>query len=332
MKKVLVTGATGFLGRHIVRRLCNLEFEVVATGRNQNLGNKLFEKSCSFLKSNLEDLNPEDLGKGFHAIIHCAGLSSPFGSYKNFFLSNVKSSQNLLHFAKQSNVKRFVYISTPSIYFNFKDHFDIREGEPLPDPLVNHYATTKLEAEKEILQANSEKLATIALRPRAIFGPEDNTILPRLFRAAKSGVLPLFRKDPVWLDLSFIDNVVDAVEASLEVDFEHCGQAYNITNGESVIFQDFVEELFSRVNKKIRFRQIPYPLVYGLAGSMEFFATLFGSRFEPPLTRYTVGIFSHSMTLDITKAKNNLGYCPKVSMNEGLDRYAKWYLIQKDST
>jgi nucleoside-diphosphate-sugar epimerase len=327
--RVLVTGGTGFLGRHIVWRLGQLGGDVVFTGRDRDhaavvlAGVESGPGHARFFP--LSHGTPEaaralaDAAQDIDAIVHCAALSAPWGRREAFERANVASTREVIGACEAHGVRRLVHISTPSLYFDFRDHVNIGEHEPLPHP-VNTYARTKGIAEQLVMHAAIDTVIT--LRPRAIFGPWDTTLLPRLLRVARQTRLPLMRGGSSLIDLTYVDNVVDAVMLALGA--SPARATFNISNGEPMTVLALFNALASAFDFPPRFRKVPYPLVATVAALLEGVAT-FAPAWEPPLTRYSAGLLAYSQTLDLTQARKVLGYAPRVSLADGLRHTAAWF-------
>lgn len=323
--KILVTGATGFLGRNVCRILSEKGYSILATGRDVEIGKEISKlKNVKFISGDLNNIEFCDrLMKNCYKIVHCAALSSPYGRYKDFYNANIVSTSNLIQSALKNNICKFVHISTPSIYFDYTDKSDIKETDPLPKKFVNYYAETKYEAEKLVRLASvKETMDCIILRPRAIFGKDDTTIIPRFLKAnARTGV-PFIRNGNFYIDITYVENVVHAIELSLNSTSLHYGKAYNITNAEPVLFKDLIELIFKRIGIKLYKRKIPIKTAYLLGWCMEKIF-LIQSKKEPPLTKYSIGVLSCNQTLSIELAKKELGYKPIISLYEGLETTLK---------
>jgi nucleoside-diphosphate-sugar epimerase len=325
--KVLVTGGTGFLGKATSLKLIELGHTVSIVGRNAKTGSELEKKGIRFFKTDLSD--NEGINKACHGqevVIHSAALASPFGKYEKFYEANVIGTQNVLDSCYKHGVRRFVNLSTPSLYFDYTSRLNIKESDPLPKKQVTAYGATKLLADQEVEAAAKKGLETISLRPRAIFGPEDQTVLGRLIKAAEKGTAPLINGGKSYVDLTYIDNVVDAVLLAMQAGPEALGKVFNITNGEPLTSKEMMERVFSRLKLQVKYKKFPFWTAYAAAAALDNYYVLFKEGQEPPMTRYTVGLLSKSQTLDITQARTVLKYTPKISLNDGFDRYAKWWL------
>jgi len=325
--RLLITGATGFLGRRTVEILRH-QHEIIAVGRNNKIGQLLVGQNVEFIACNLENEHEVlNLPTNFDVIIHSAALSSPWGKWEDFYQANVVASRNLIKLARKSkHLKRFVHVSTPSVYFDFKDRFNVRETDPVADPAPCFYTKTKLMAEQELLQNyKQDNFPIIILRPRGLFGPGDTSIIPRLIKAKESGRLPIIGNGKNITDLTYVDNVVEAIDCSIQAKSEVNGEIFNITNGEPTKLWDFLSSVLVDIGLTPPTRKLPYSLMFIISYISEFLCRILPFGREPALTRYTTGLLAKSQTLDITKAKNMLKYKPKVSLTEGRNLTIKWW-------
>ena len=322
--KILVTGGTGFLGKALTLRLLRSGHEVTALGRNEIVGKELVKLGIPFLKADLADEAAITKAcRDQDYVFHCGALSSPWGRCQDFYNSNVLGTKHVVLGCRRHKVRRMIHVSTPSIYMEWRDRQDISEKEVLPARGINGYAETKGAAEKIVDDAWQEGLPVITIRPRGIFGPGDQTIFPRLIRVNDSKGIPHFGKD-VMVDVTYIENVVDALLLCMSAPETSLGKKYNITNGEPMLLETLFVTLFKKLNYPLRFRQVPFSLAYWAAALAELYATLPWAG-EPEITRYGVGILYYSQTLDITAARHELGYHPRISISEGIGQFADWW-------
>lgn len=314
--RILITGASGFLGGHLTRHLTAAGHEVLATGRNRTALQALGVQSIAHDLS----LSPIPALPQCEAVVHAAALSAPYGPLKAFEAVNVTATRHLLQSAAASGCKRLVNISSPSIYFSYCDQRDIGEGYPLPPP-VNHYAQTKAEAEALVLE--HRELGPINLRPRGIYGPGDAALMPRLVATARRGPLPLFRQGRAAIDLTHVSDVCRAVEAALLAPKESEGESFNISSGEMLPIRRIVEDLGVALDLPIRWRTLPFGPTRMVAAGLERLYALRTGHPEPPVTQYALGLFAFAQSLDISKARRLLGWQPQVSFSQGLARTLK---------
>jgi nucleoside-diphosphate-sugar epimerase len=312
----LVTGGTGMLGRNLLE---SIQSSCCFTGRQIKLGEQVErETGHRFYAVDLSVDCLDVLPEGINEIVHCAALSSPWGAAEDFHRHNVEATERLLQFALKRRVKRFVFISTPSLYFDFRDRLDIPESFKPKQP-VNHYAASKRAAEA-LLYDYRHHFDIVVLRPRGIFGKYDNAIMPRLLKLANSGGIPVCNGGRARIDLTHVSNVVHAIGLSLNLP-PSSGRVItcNITNDEPMRVGDLLQLLAETTNTLIPRRHVPGWLISAVAGASELCGHVFG--FEPKLTRYTASLLRYDQTLDISLSKSLLGYSPVTSIAEGMKQY-----------
>jgi nucleoside-diphosphate-sugar epimerase len=321
--RVLVTGGSGFIGSHVARHLLAQGHDVLATGRNRARLSVLESAGCRIVSADLSADDLTVLVDGRDAVIHCAARAAPWGARSAFWNDNVVATERLVEATKRSgSVRRFVFVSSPSIYFRPQDQLQLTEAFTPPARWLTAYAETKWVSECRVLAV--PEINPVVLRPRAVFGPGDAVIVPRLMAVAKSGLFPLPGGGQAWTDVTYIENVVEAITQALIGGADVVGKAFNITNGESIRIRDLLQRLFAALNVSPRFVSIPRGLAFGLAGVSERIAQGLRVKTEPRLTRYGIGLLGYSQTLSIEAARQSLGYSPRISIDEGIARYARW--------
>ena len=333
--KILVTGATSGLGRNAVEYLLAQDIEVVACGRNPQAGEQLTQLGAQFHAIELANLSVTDakvLMTDCDAVWHCAALSSPWGKREDFENINFHATQVLASAAGEMQIANFIHISTPAIYFNFTHQQNIVESTE-NQQFANHYARTKYLAEVAIKQCIFRYPLTryIILRPRGLFGPHDRVLLPRLMAQikARNGKLILPAGGDHHFDLTYVGNVVHAMQLATMKENLYSGATYNITNQQPLPLKQTLQQLFDQLEMNCQIRSAPYPLLYTVATIMESLAYLTGK--EPLLTRYSLGAAYFTMTLDNQKAQQELGYYPLYTMEQAIYMTAQW-LKQQEST
>lgn len=323
--KTLITGATGFLGGALTRRLHSMGWDVTALGRNPAKLNKLEDDGIRAVRADISKKDQVTASfSDVELVFHCAALPSPWGNFEKFYQANVIGTRNIVQACLQNNVKRLVYVSTPSIYFDYNSRIAVKENDPLPEP-ISHYAHTKRLAEEEIDKGFAQGLAVVSIRPRALFGEGDTVIFPRLLSRLKSGRLPILGDGENIVDLTYIQNVVDALLLCAESPKNTLGKTYNISNGEPVKIWELVNRICDELNLPHPKRKISKHTAHTAASIIEFFYSLIPYSPEPPLTRVTVSMLANNTTLDISAARNELGYQPNVSVEEGVQRFLKYW-------
>ncbi len=327
--KVLVTGATSGLGRNAVEFLRRKGISVRATGRNEAMGKLLQKMGAEFVHADLTELvssQAKVMLAGVDTLWHCSSFTSPWGTQEAFDLANVRATRRLGEWAVAWGVRNFIHISSPSIYFDYHHHRNINE-DFRPVRFANELARSKAAAEEVIhllAQANPNTRFTV-LRPQSLFGPHDKVFVPRLVQMMhhyRSILLP--RGGEALVDMTCFENAVHAMWlASQEVcDSLPSGRAYNITNGEPGKLRHIVQKLIDELDIHCRIRSVPWPMLDMIARSLERFGDKKAK--EPALTHYGVAKLNFDFTLDTTRARDELGYQPVVTLDEGIRQTALW--------
>jgi len=255
--KAIITGATGGLGRNLLEFLVLQNWEIIAFGRDEKIGKSL---GVEFYAFDLSDF--EQTKKNFQkadVVFHCAALSSPWGKYEEFYKANIIATKNVLKAMELFDIKKIVHVSTPSIYFNFQDQFEIKE-EFIPTKFVNNYAKTKYEAEQLVLNSS---VFSVIIRPRAIFGEYDNVLVPRLEKVALKGFLPIIKNKKTIVDVTYVGNVVNALYLASIKDIPS-KSIFNITNDEPMDIQEVFSLLMETIKIKTKFKYISYFVLFYL--------------------------------------------------------------------
>ena len=327
MKKVLVTGATGFLGKYLIEELLNNDYEVVAQGRKENVLSDIKEKyNAQILKCSLDEIKNVELKVDY--VIHAAALSTVWGKWEDFYNSNVVGTENVIDFCKKNNIKRLVYVSSPSIYSAKCDRLNIKEEDFDKNNQLNFYIKSKILAENLINSIEDDKLEKVIIRPRGLFGIGDTSIIPRLIKANRKIGIPLFNDGRNIVDITCVENVALALRLAIESK-NAVGRTYNITNGEPREFKNILEELFKQINELPKYLKINLNLMYWVSSVIEFIYKLFHIYKEPMITKYNICTLGYSQTLNIEKAKKDLNYIPKMTLSEGIKKYAEDYKRNK---
>ncbi len=248
-RRILITGATGGLGIALVQEARKRGHIVRATGRSLSAREHLKEIGAEFVPLDLErrDADLHRLVDGCESVVHAAALSASWGKREAFESANVDVTRRLLEAARQHDLKRFVFVSSPSIFARFEDRFGIGEDAlPNPKPL-NHYAATKLAAERIVLEAASDHLACCAIRPRALVGEGDRVILPKLAELASRPRMPLPRGGMAKIELTDLRDAAWAICEAEERAATLSGRAINISGGQPHACAMYLSSCHSRL-------------------------------------------------------------------------------------
>ncbi|MCY7353838.1 MAG: NAD-dependent epimerase/dehydratase family protein [Lysobacter sp.] len=322
--KILVTGGGGFLGQALCRGLVERGHDV--TSFNRGLYAQLDMLGVRQVQGDLVDRTAViAVAKEHDAIFHNAAKAGAWGSYDSYHRANVVGTANVIAACRAHGIGQLVYTSTPSV--THRATHPVEGGTADTVPYGEHfkapYATTKKIAELALLGANDANLATIALRPRLIWGPGDNQLLPRLVERANAGRLRFVGDGSNRIDTTYIDN---AAQAHFDA-FEHlapdaacAGRAYFISNGEPKPVREIVNGLLQAAGAPQVDKTIPFGVAYAVGVACEAAWTVLPLRGEPPMTRFLAEQLSTTHWYDMTPATRDFGYVPRVSIAEGLKR------------
>lgn len=314
--KILITGTSGFVGSAIAADLKADGHEIHGISRTKSRPN------CVSHDYNFDLTQPLVLNSSYDVVIHCAALSSPWAHPHAYFKANVTATKNVIDFCNKNPATQLIFISSSSVHYENKDQFDLNEKSTLPITFVNEYAKTKKMSE-DLVKLYQGPWAIV--RPRAVYGPGDTVLFPRILRAAKNKRLPLIERSdgkPIMGDLIYISNLTNYISKIIET---KATGTYILTNNKPVDIKDFLLNTLSLLNYPAPKRRISVQKAMVFARISEFIsATLFNYR-EPPITRFGVGVFAYSKTFDITKTISAFGQ-PTYTNEQGLEQFISWWL------
>lgn len=308
---ILVTGATGFLGGVTARELARAGQTVTGLGRDGARGAALEADGVRFVAADLRGADWDALLDGMEGVVHAAARSTLWGHASDFHADNVAPSAALAHACARRGV-RLVHVSTPSVYNATGRTEQVREDTPVGPRFDSLYARSKWQAEQAVRAALPD--ATV-LRPRGIYGVGDTSIVPRLAAALRAGRLPRLTSSEVWTELTDVRNVAHAITLALT---RPASGVFNITDGQAIPLWATLDRLADTLGVPRPTRRVPARLLEGIAAALELGARLHPDRPEPPLTASGVRLLTRPMTLDLTRARERLGYAPVVTPERGL--------------
>jgi 2-alkyl-3-oxoalkanoate reductase len=316
----LVTGGTGFLGRRLVARFLAAGDRVAVLGRNP--APDLEAQGVRFIRASLDDAAAVRAAcAGIEAVFHTAAKVGVWGRYDDFFRTNVLGTRALLEGCRAHGVQRLIYTSTPSVVYNGQPLANANESLPLTTDCPSPYPLTKALAEHEVLAANSATLRTVALRPHLIWGVGDPHLVPRVLARARSGRLRIVGDGQNRVDLVHVENAVDAhllAEQSLaQENSPAAGSAYFITNGEPVLLWDWINGLLQKLGRPPVEKKISLSAATRIGALCETAWKILPLKGEPPMTRFIAAELAKDHWFDLTAARRDLGYTPRISMAAG---------------
>jgi nucleoside-diphosphate-sugar epimerase len=319
---VLVTGGTGFLGRRLVDRLLAQGRRVTVLARTP--APELEARGVRFVSADLGDSGRViDACAGMGTVFHAAARVGTWGRHGDYFRANVLGTRAVIDGCRSHGVRRLVFTSTPSVVYDGRDIAGGDESLPLTTSCPSPYPLTKAVAEREVILANSAGLATLALRPHLITGVGDPHLVPRLLAAARRGRLRVVGTGRNLVDITHVENVVDAhilaeealMRSGAAPGAPDCrGRAYFITNGEPVNLWEWINDLLSALGEPRISRRIPLGAAAAAGAVAEFAWRVLRLSGEPPMTRFIAAELARDHWFNIAAARRDLGYAPRVGM------------------
>ncbi|HSC83257.1 MAG TPA: NAD-dependent epimerase/dehydratase family protein, partial [Pseudomonas sp.] len=279
--KILVTGASGFIGGRFARFALEQGLAVRINGRRPEAVEHLTKRGAEFVQGDLSDTDlVHQLCRDVEMVVHCAGAVGTWGTREHFHNGNVVLTQNVIEGCLGQKVRRLVHLSSPSVYFDGQSHIGLRE-EQVPKKFVDHYGQTKYIAEQKVFEAQEFGLEVIALRPRFVTGAGDTSIFPRLIEMQRKGRLMIIGNGLNKVDFTSMQNLNDALFSSLLAAGPALGKVYNISNGTPQPLWDVVNFVLRQFDLPAVTRHMPYGLAYSAAALTETVCKLLPGRPEP---------------------------------------------------
>lgn len=328
--KALVTGGGGFLGSALSARLLNEGHQVTVLGRNRYPAVEAL--GARGVVADLADRGAVAAAcQGHDTVFHVGAKAGLWGSFQDYYDSNVKATINVLDGCRAARVPKLIFTSSPSAIFDGSDHLGADERLPYPQRFLSAYSQTKAMAEKIVMRSNGvDGLATVSLRPHLIWGPGDNHILPRVIDRARQGHLIRVGDGTNRVDVIYIDNAVQAhVQAweRLESPGSACaGKTYFLSQGKPVVLWDWIDDWLTRLGIPLPKRSVGFRTAYALGAMLEKTYALLRKTQEPRMTRFLACQLARSHYYNLEAACRDLGYTPLVELEQGMERTVEFML------
>ena len=325
---VLVTGGGGFLGRYLVEQLLEQGESVRVLGRQAYPD--LAQRGVECLRGDVRNRETAiQATRGCKVVYHVAALAGIWGRWRDFYQVNVVGTQHIVAGCLENGVERLVYTGSPSVTFGGTDQKGVDESAPYPAKWLAHYPHSKALAEQFVLKANAPgTLLTCALRPHLIWGPRDQHLIPRLIERARGRKLRIVGDGKNLVDMVYVENAATAhlqAAAALKINPQTPGRAYFITQGAPVRLWDWINEILALEGLPPVRKRVSANAAYAAGAVLETAYRMLGRMHEEPrMTRFLARQLATHHYFDISAARRDLGYTPKVSTEEGMRRLGEY--------
>jgi nucleoside-diphosphate-sugar epimerase len=317
MSSAFVTGGSGFIGGRLIERLVRDGHTVKALARSDAAATRVRRAGAEPVSGDLADVAAMRNGaEGCELAFHAAAMLGDWGSPEDFERGNVLGTRHALAAGSQAGVSRFVHVGTEAALMAGEPLVEVDERAPLrPDSPVL-YSATKARAEQAVLDADREGFATVVVRPRFVWGRGDTTLLPAMTEMVRSGRFAWIGGGRHRTATTHVDNTVEGLV--LAAQRGRGGNAYFVTDGEPVVFREFVSQLLQTQGVDAPTRSVPAAVAGPLASAGEAVWRAMRLGGQPPLTRFAFWVSSQECTIRIDKARDELGYVPVKDRAAGL--------------
>jgi nucleoside-diphosphate-sugar epimerase len=317
MAVAFVTGGSGFIGGRLIERLRGDGHTVRALARSEAAAARIRERGGEPVPGDLADVAAMRAGAdGCQWAFHAAAHLGDWGTHEEFERGNVEGTRKALQACADAGVGRFVHVGTEAALLAGRPLVNVDETAPLRPDSPALYSSTKARAEQLVLAANRQGFETVAVRPRFVWGHGDTTLLPAMVELVRAGRFAWIGSGRHLTSTTHVDNAVQGL--MLGATRGTPGNAYFVTDGDPVVFRDFVSELLSTQGIDAPARSIPSPVGHALAIAGETAWRALPLPGRPPLTRFAYWVSAQECTLKIDKARDQLGYEPVRSRSDGL--------------
>lgn len=319
----LVTGATGFIGSHIAERLKKDGEDVIALVRKTSNTKFLSSIGVNFAYGDINDIDSvRNAMKEIDIVYHSAALADEWISAEAAYRVNVEGTRNLLEAAKEAGVKRFIFISSLAV-LGMRDHYGTKADAPY-HKTGDSYIDTKIDSEQLVMDYyNKYGLPVTVVRPGFVFGPRDNKLIPRISERLGKKQFMFVGNGKNKINAVYIENLTDAIILAASVK-KAIGQKYNVTNDSQMTLEGLIFKIVDLWKFEKPKKHIPKFMAYIVCHILTGWARLIKAKEPPYITKTRIKFLSLNLDFDIQKTRNELGYVPRISIEEGLKRTKDW--------
>ncbi|MFV9503710.1 MAG: NAD-dependent epimerase/dehydratase family protein [Oscillochloridaceae bacterium umkhey_bin13] len=319
----VVTGGNGFIGRYIVEQLLARGDRVRVIGRGDYPELAALGVECVRADLAAAEAGPSlaTVMRGVEVVFHVAAKAGIWGPFDEFYRNNVTATQRLVRAAERAGVPKFVFTSSPSVAFGDSDVTGVDESAPYPLRYLTSYAATKALAEQYVLSRTA--LAVTAIRPPIVWGPREQNFFPRILSRARSGRLFQIGDGANLIDVTYVENAAEAhllAADRLSATSPVRGRAYFIGQERPVNLWGFINEIVTGMGYPAVQRRVPLQFIEPIANTIEATYGMLNLPGEPPVTRFMVTQMARSRWFDLSAARRDLDYGPRINLEEGMRR------------
>jgi nucleoside-diphosphate-sugar epimerase len=313
-----VTGGSGFIGGRLIGRLTREGIGVKALARSDSSAAKVEALGAEPVRGDLDDEQAMRAGAdGCRYFFHAAAKVEDWGDPAEFERLNVQGTKRALRAAREAGVKRFVHVGTEAALMAGQPLINTDESAPLRPDSKSLYPSTKAKAEQAVRDAASDGFETVVVRPRFVWGPDDTSVLPAIVDMVESGKFRFIGGGGHETSTTHVDNTVEGL--ILAADKGRPGEAYFVTDGDPIVFKDWIKKLVATRGVEVPEKSVPKPVAGALAAAGETVYKLLGKTDSPPpITRFAVWVSGLECTINDSKARDELGYVPVITRDQGL--------------
>ncbi len=326
--KILVTGATSMIGRHVVQLLQERGDEVTVVQRGASKLQGVREVRCDLSESAMthgaasktDPLN--DAMAGQEAVVHLAAKVGVSGRWAVYESININGTRRMIETAQRCGVASFIHVSTPSVAHAGKSLVGAPAGPAEPDHVRGHYARSKALGEQIALAANGKDMNVVALRPHLVWGPGDTQLVQRIVDRARAGRLVLVGSGLALIDTTFVSNAASAIVAGIDNAKCAAGQALVISNGQPRTVKETLQRMLQAAGLPTQLRSVPAPVAIAAGSAIERIWDMLDKPGDPPMTRFLAEQLATAHWFDQQLTRELLNWQPSVGIDEGFERLA----------
>jgi len=318
--KVLVTGATGMLGRNTAQALLARGDDITVLQRRPS------GLPCTEVLADVADLPAvRRAAAGQDAVVHLAAKVDVVGRWADYACANIDGTRAVVAACRSESVGRLVHVSSPAVAHTGRSLVGVGADPADPVHARGNYARSKAVAERETLAADSNHLAVLCIRPHLVWGPGDTQLVERIVSRARAGRLAIIGSGAALIDTTYVDNAVDALVAAVDSAPAVRGEAFVVSNGEPRTVAEILTRLCGAARLPAPIRRVPVAPALIAGAALEAVWTLSGRADTPPLTRFLVEQLTTAHWFDQRRTREALGWAPRVRLDDGFDELSRWF-------